>query len=248
MEQDNSKRRKLTDLKGLGFAPVCFPWDEEAAFSRVLEALGWSGIAEYSLWSDTTGKAESAETYQMLVVDIVNGEPRIVPAALKAVEETLEGTDEVIRERVESDLALLRERFRRIADVEEEAEKLEVSDEPDESEAAEDESQSSVEVDNEIDAAARLNKAGLFVDRLSDRGRLLNAWDRDALVQFIAGLSERPGITDRDGSVISPLEYFTRFLEGIPALVPLSELATPRAPRDSSPESLGSRIAKSIKI
>jgi len=246
MEKNISMKAQLPKLEELGFAPADYPWDEEAAFTRLLEAFGWAGIDEYSLWSETTGEVESEETYQMLLADIVDGEPRIVPRALDAAEETLTGAEEAVREQVESDLALLRERFRRIAMVEEEKLKAEVTGESVISEDAEVVSDSTDVVTDEVEDAARLKEAAAFVDKLTDQGRFLNAWGRDALVHFIAGLSSKPDITTRDGEAISALEYFKRFLEKLPALVPLSELARPQAARDSSLESLGSAIAKCL--
>jgi hypothetical protein len=246
----SEKIQKLTPLGKLAFASSDHPWDLQAAAKRVQDALGWSALALYSLRVDTSADSESFEAYPMLVVDIVDGEPRVVPAALSAVREALTDLDEETRSAVEDRLKILDERLARVSQIKEESRSASeglVSEEKEdrESEAkpeAGPNAESSVGVNSE-----RLDAAERIVERLAHQGRLLPAWGREALVGFISGLSDEKSLSDEGFEPISPLDFFTGLLESLPALVPLSEFASPQARVDNSFESLGRRIAASIK-
>ncbi|MEA3312531.1 MAG: hypothetical protein U9Q76_09980, partial [candidate division WOR-3 bacterium] len=240
----------LTPLGKLAFASSDYPWDAQAAAKRVQDALGWSALALYSLRVDTSADSESFEAYPMLVVDIVDGEPRVVPAALKAASEALTDLDKETRSAVEDRLKILDERLALVSQIKEESRSASeglVSEEKEdrESEAkpeAGPNAESSVGVNSE-----RLDAAERIVERLAHQGRLLPAWGREALVGFISGLSDEKSLSDAGFEPISPLDFFTGLLESLPALVPLSEFASPQARVDNSFESLGRRIAQTLK-
>ncbi|MEA3312128.1 MAG: hypothetical protein U9Q76_07920, partial [candidate division WOR-3 bacterium] len=264
----------LTPLGKLAFASSDYPWDAQAAAKRVQDALGWSALALYSLRVDTSADSESFEAYPMLVVDIVDGEPRVVPAALKAASEALTDLDEETRSAVEDRLKILDERLARVSQIKEEsrseaegplsegeedkASGSEVQSEAQDERGPQPSAKQSVGVkvdrgprsDTKYSSgvkAERLDAAERIVERLAHQGRLLPAWGREALVGFISGLSDEKSLSDEGFEPISPLDFFTGLLESLPALVPLSEFASPQARVDNSFESLGRRIAASIK-
>jgi len=264
----------LTPLVKLAFAPADYPWDEQAAARRLKDALGWSALALYSLRVDTSQDSESFEAYPMLVVDIVDGEPRVVPLALSAVREALNDLDEETRSAVEPHLDALKKRLAQIEKAGEESQTAttEVGTEGAEDAKTEAEPQSETQDDRGPRPSAkssvgvkddrgprpsaessvgvnseRLDAAERIVERLAHQGRLLPAWGREALVGFIAGLSDEKSLSDEGFEPISPLDFFTGLLESLPALVPLSEFASPQARVDNSFESLGHKIAQMIK-
>lgn len=254
------KKTQLTPLEELSFAPTDYPWDAQAAAKRLEEAFGWAALAAYSLWIDTSADSESFEAYPMLVVDLVDGEPCVVPAALKAASEALTDLDEETRSAVEPRLGALKKRLAQIEKASQESQTAttdagtedvenrepEAGPEP-QSESQDDQgprpsAKQSVGVNTE-----RLAEAQRLVDRLAHQGRLLPAWGHKALVGFIAGLSQEKSLSDEGFEPISPLEFFIGLIESLPALVPLSEFASPQARVDNSFEALGRRIAASIK-
>jgi len=248
----------LTPLGKLAFAPADYPWDAQAAAKRVQDALGWSALALYSLRVDTSADSESFEAYPMLVVDLVDGEPRVVPAALSAVREALSDLDEETRSAVDDHLDALKKRLAQIEKASEESQTAttEVGTEGAEDAKIEAGPQSETQDDRGPRASAessvgvnpeRLDAAERIVERLAHQGRLLPAWGRASLVGFIAGLSDEKSLSDEGFEPISPLDFFTGLLESLPALVPLSEFASPQARVDNSFESLGRRIAQMIK-
>jgi hypothetical protein len=282
------KRTQLTPLEELSFAPTDYPWDAQAAAKRVQDALGWSALALYSLRVDTSADSESFDAYPLLVVDIVDGEPRVVPLALSAVREALSDLDEETRSAVELRLGALKKRLAQIKKASEKSQTTTTDVGTEDVENREPEPQSESQVDRGPRANAersvgvkvdrgpqpsakqsvgvkvergpqpsakqsvgvkdeRLEAAEQIVDRLASEGRLLPAWGRDALARFIAGLSDEKSLSDEGFEPISPLDFFTRILESLPALVPLSEFASPQARVDNSFEALGRRIAASIK-
>ena len=248
----------LTPLGKLAFAPADYPWDEQAAAKRVQDALGWSALALYSLRVDTSADSESFEAYPMLVVDIVDGEPRVVPLALSAVREALSDLDEETRSAVDDHLDALKKRLAQIEKVSEESQTAttEVGTEGAEDAKTEAGPQSETQDDRGPRSDTkyssgvnpeRLDAAERIVERLAHQGRLLPAWGHKALVGFIAGLSDEKSLSDEGFEPISPLDFFTGLLESLPALVPLSEFASPQARVDNSFESLGHKIAKALK-
>ena len=244
------KKTQLTPLEELSFAPTDYPWDAQAAAKRVQDAFGWSALALYSLRVDTSQDAESFDAYPLLVVDIVDGEPCVVPAALKAASEALEGLDEETRSAVDDRLKILDERLARVSQIKEEsrseAEGL-VSEEKEDMESeAKPEAGPSAKSSSGVNSE-RLDAAERIVERLAHQGRLLPAWGREALVGFISGLSDEKSLSNEGFEPISPLDFFTGLLESLPALVPLSEFASPQARVDNSFESLGRRIAQTLK-
>lgn len=253
------KKTQLTPLEELSFAPTDYPWDAQAAAKRLEEAFGWAALAAYSLWIDTSADSESFEAYPMLVVDIVDGEPCVVPAALKAAREALTDLDEETRSAVEPRLDALKKRLAQIEKASQESQTATTDAGTEEAEDAKSEAepQSESQVDRGpranaessvgVKQAERLEAAERIVDRLAAKGSLLPAWGHDALVGFIAGLSDEKSLSDEGFEPISPLEFFIGLIESLPALVPLSEFASPQARVDNSFEALGRRIAASIK-
>jgi len=268
------KKTQLTPLEELSFALTDYPWDAEVAAKRVQDAFGWSALALYSLRVDTSADSESFEAYPMLVVDIVDGEPRVIPLALSAVREALSDLDEETRSAVDDHLDALKKRLAQIEKASQESQTAttEVGTEGAEDAKTEAEPQSetqdergprpsakqSVGVKDERGPRSdtkyssgvnseRLDAAERIVERLAHQGRLLPAWGREALVGFIAGLSDEKSLSNEGFEPISPLDFFTGLLESLPALVPLSEFASPQARVDNSFESLGHKITQMIK-
>jgi len=247
------KKTQLTPLEELSFAPTDYPWDAQAAAKRLEEAFGWAALAAYSLWIDTSADSESFEAYPMLVVDIVDGEPCVVPAALKAASEAMTDLDEETRSAVEPRLGALKKRLAQIEKASQESQTATTDAGTEEAEDAKSEAEPQSE--SQVDRGPRANsessvgvkEAELIVERLAAKGSLLPAWGREALVGFIAGLSQEKSLSDEGFEPISPLEFFTGLIESLPALVPLSEFASPQARVDNSFEALGRRIAASIK-
>ncbi|MBA7697646.1 hypothetical protein ES703_106313 [subsurface metagenome] len=255
------KKTQLTPLEELGFAPTDYPWDAQAAAKRLEEAFGWAALAAYSLWIDTSADSESFEAYPMLVVDLVDGEPCVVPAALKAAREALTDLDEETRSAVEDRLDALKKRLAQIEKASQESQTATTDAGTEDVENREPEAGPEPQSESQVDRgpranaessvgvkqAERLEAAERIVDRLAHQGRLLPAWGRASLVGFIAGLSDEKSLSDEGFEPISPLEFFIGLIESLPALVPLSEFASPQARVDNSFEALGRRIAASIK-
>lgn len=248
---------QLTPLEELVFASKDYPWDEQAAATRLKETFGWAALAAYSLWADPLADPESADTYQLLVVDLVDAEPKIVPAALDAAAEKLSRMDEGVKDKIEDSLIILRERLARTNKTNEEPKTdshevaefdTQASESNQEEPEAEAESQGNTQPEQQssTDLQIKLSEAELLVDRLAREGRLLAAWGRDALTRFIAGLSDEPTISGEGYESVSPRAFFIRLIESLPALVPLTEIASPAAPQDNSLETLGRKIAQSL--
>lgn len=244
---------QIAPLGELAFASLDYPWDAQAAAARLKQAFGWAALAAYSLAIDPAKDPESFDAYQLLVVDVVGGEPCVVPAALEAARGALDDLEGEARDVAERRLSFLEERLAAIREAEEEKvmeeSKASLSEEKKE-QKSEEEAEVQSEAKDEpgsVSNAERLAEAERLVERLSARGSLLPAWGRDALVQFIAGLSDER-ILPQDGyEPISPVEFFARLLESLPALVPTQEFARPQEPKDRSFESLGHKIASSLK-
>ncbi|TKJ41327.1 hypothetical protein CEE36_08405 [candidate division TA06 bacterium B3_TA06] len=252
------KKTQLTPLEELSFAPTDYPWDAQVAAKRLEEAFGWAALAAYSLWIDTSADSESFEAYPMLVVDLVDGEPCVVPAALKAASEALTDLDEETRSAVEDRLGALKKRLAQIEKASQESQTATTDAGTEEAEdaksEAEPQSESQVDRGPRSDTKyssgvkdERLAEAQRLVDRLAHQGRLLPAWGHKALVGFIAGLSQEKSLSQEGFEPISPLDFFIGLIESLPALVPLSEFASPQARVDNSFEALGHKIAKALK-
>ncbi|MBN2381189.1 hypothetical protein JXM67_15425 [candidate division WOR-3 bacterium] len=243
-----------TPLDELGFATQDYPWDLGQAMERLKQALGLQALAAYCLWVDPLADPGSAEfnpddAYRFLVVDLVEGEPKVVPLALKAAADVLKEIDERVREKVGDTLAFLQERLRRESQAGKESLNQDTGQHVQEQaeDGKEDTSQTHpVDDGNGEENEAKLEEARLLVDRLVREGRLLRAWDPDALTQFIAELPTEPRITGQGVASISSKAFFLRLVESLPCLVPLSEFATPSVREDTSFETLGRRIAQSI--
>lgn len=239
------ERHQLTPLDELGFAPRDHPWDEQAARERLREALGWAALAAYSLAIDSTADAESFDAYKLLVVDMVDGKPLIIPEALTAARTSLDDLEGEMRDAAESNLAILEEKLARETEVSDEQVAQEAESpavqKPEEAESEETGTQKKEEYSCGLEQAERI------VERLAAEGKLLPAWRQEELVQFVAALSTEKILQTRGGEFSSPVEYFVIFIESLPALVPTQEYATPAARQDRSFESLGHKIAQSIK-
>jgi len=234
-----STEKTPAPLDRLGFAAAEHPWDEQAAAKRVLESFGWAGLAAYSLAMDVSADAESAEAYKLLVVDVVDGEPLIIPAALSSARESLGELEGNVRETAEQTLAFLGVKLARTSESTGKQESTAVPEEGAQEETSENRDASKPD-------AGRLAQAERIVDNLAAKGSLLPAWGRETLTGFIAGLSTEPTLTVDGFERVSPLEFFTGLVESLPAFIPTQEFAPPQAPQDRSLESLGRRIAASF--
>jgi hypothetical protein len=231
---------QLTPLEELAFAQVDHPWDAPAAAQRLQQSLGWAALAAYSLAINPMADSESVEAYKLSVVDIVDDEPLIIPAALQAARRSLDDLEGNVRESAEESLAFLEVKLARISKVTEEPESAVAPDEEGEQKGSGTQSESEGE-------AERLAEAQRVVDRLAREGRLLAAWGREALVQFVTGLSVEKSISQDGFEPVSPAEFFVALVESLPALIPTEEFAAPAARQDRSFESLGHKIAQTIK-
>lgn len=242
---------QLTPLGELAFAYSDYPWDAQAAAARLKETFGWAALAAYSLAIDPAKDPESLDAYVLLVVDLVEGEPCVVPAALDVARKSIDDLEGEARDVAERRLSFLEERLAAIREAEEEK-KMEASEASLSEEKKEQESESEVQSETQDEPgpelnAERLAEAQRIVEHLAREGRLLPAWGRAALLQFIAGLSDEKILSQEGFEPISPVEFFTRLLESLPALIPTQEFATPQARKDRSFESLGHKIASSLK-
>jgi len=233
---------QLTPLEDLAFAQTDYPWDAPGAAQRLRQSLGWAALAAYSLAIDSMADSESVEAYKLSVVDIVDDEPLIIPAALQAARRSLDDLEGNVRECAEESLAFLEAKLARISKVAEEPE-TELTESP---AVEKDQEGSGTQYESEGEAE-RLAEAQRVVDRLAREGRLLAAWGREALVQFVTGLSVEKSISQNGFEPVSPVEFFLGLVESLPALVPTEEFAAPAARQDRSFESLGHKIAQTIK-
>lgn len=236
-------------LEELPFAPAEYPWDEGGAFERLKKSFGLGSLSAYSLWVDTLKDPESAEAYPMLIVDLVDGEPLIVPGALESARKKA--------------LAMQEEEATFVLERLEELEERSNGSQAKSPESARERQNEQVKGDKRDDlpadaepqiedtpkakpAASDLTKAENLVARMSSEGKILSAWGVNPLKRFIAGLSSEPSIPDNNSERISPYDFFVRLLETLPSLVPLDELAKPAAKKDDSMESLGRKIASAL--
>lgn len=93
------------------------PWDVSAARKRVFEKYGIEGLKEYSLYRDPEADPENKTAYKFLVVDIVDGEPKIIKKALSAALAYLHGArgvkiDEEVRKKVEPKIEQLQKKIK----------------------------------------------------------------------------------------------------------------------------------------
>jgi len=81
-------------------------WDVAEARRRVFEKYGIEGLKEYCLYKDPEADPENKTAYKFLVVDIVDGKPKIISKALSAALAYLHGArgvniSEEVRKKVE---------------------------------------------------------------------------------------------------------------------------------------------------
>ncbi len=237
-------------LEELSFAPAGYPWDEAGAFERLKNSFGFGSLAAYSIRVDTLKDPGSQEAYPMLVVDLIDGEPLIVPRALESAGRkalALEDEEErnFVLERVEE---LESRSTSNKAESPESAREREK--ERDREELRDDQPNVVLPrikgVQGAQPAASDLMRAENLVAKMRSEGKILAAWGVDALKSFIAGLSAEPSIPDNNSEPISPYDFFVRLLESLPTLVPMDEFAKPAAKKDDSMESLGRKIASAL--
>jgi len=65
----------------LGLEIVDVKWDHDGAVERVLKKYGFKGLKAYSLYQDPEANPETKSAYKFLVVDIIDGKPKIVAKA-----------------------------------------------------------------------------------------------------------------------------------------------------------------------
>lgn len=78
-------------LDGIDIAEPKTKWDAQGARKRIFEKYGWAGLKAYSLVynPDACEKKEEGypacqDAYKYLVVDLIDGEPKIIPKAVSA--------------------------------------------------------------------------------------------------------------------------------------------------------------------
>ncbi|MEM1542875.1 MAG: hypothetical protein QXV82_09630 [Ignisphaera sp.] len=81
-EKDEEEKPDPPPLSELEIVDV--KWDHDGAVERVLKKYGFKGLKAYSLYQDPDADPETKSAYKFLVVDIINGEPKIVAKALSA--------------------------------------------------------------------------------------------------------------------------------------------------------------------
>ncbi|GEM_PF-2085985 len=257
---------KITPLDELPFADAACIWNEDAAKARVQKALGWQGLAAYSLLIDPSFDSQSMQAYRFLVADITDTGAKIIPAALEAAKIAADGLDESVKAEVQDIIVWLKERYLENKNKQHselappESSSLEFSSDSSTSLApssasrlqATDSSSRNVEnlsenLESPIGLEQSVLQAQKVVTELSLAGKLLAAWDKQALVQFVAKLSKEPVISIEGAGVISPYKFFLQIIETLPAMIPAGEFAFPLEKKRLSPESLGHKIAQSIK-
>lgn len=243
-----NKNLPVAALEELAFADPSYPWDERAASQRLVESLGWAALAAYSLAVDTAEDSQSFAAYKLLVVDLVDGEPLIVPAALRAARESLDSLQGNMRDTAENNLEYLEARYARMAGLpepnpEEENEAQVTGEESQEMPADEN---TTADTGKETLRTERLAEAQALVSGLEAGGSVLPAWGHEALVEFVAGLSTEETLSPDGFERLSPFEYFLRIIRSLPAFVPSGELSTYAVRSEDPMEHLGRRIARSL--
>lgn len=237
------EQKSIPPLEELVFAEQDYVWDAGKAARRLQSNLGWAALAVYSLAIDVSADAESYEAYKLLIADYVGKEPKIVPQALKSGRKSISQLGGNMRETAEHTLAFLEAKYSRqegtTQNVDTEAAK--------ENDSHKEKNRYSDEPQDTDGQCVGTEEASRIVERLTEGGQVLPAWGRDALIQFISGLSAVESLTADGFEKISPVQYFTRLLESLPSLIPTDEAAGAAAPRDNSLESLGKRIAQALK-
>ncbi len=237
---------RIIALEELSFADSSYPWDESAARQRLLESMGWAALAAYSLAIDTLKDSQSFQAYKLLVVDLLEGEPRIVPRALEDARASLGQLEGNMRETAEVTLNFLESKYARAGEAAlgTESDYSKNEDEPQTFSTALEEGSGEPDSEQSIQT---LPQAQALVASLESRGCVVPAWGREALVQFVAGLSTEESISSPGGfGKLSPRDYFVRIMETLPALVPSGELSTSAKLPENTFESLGRRIASSL--
>lgn len=237
-----NERKDLVPLERLAFAPAYYVWDETAALKRVQQHLGWGALSEYSLSIDYSGDPQTYSTYSLLVADIVNDQPMVVPAALRAARQkaaSLEGTD---KEKAETVISYLETSLEQVAEnpPPEESSTEERPDDGNPQQPAVDAARAQPQQLGEIEARA-------IVDRLAGQGKIIPSMGYDSLTSFMAGLCTEKTVQIEGAEPLSPVEYFTGLMEALPCLVPVTELATATGRKAKSYEQVGHMIAQSLK-
>jgi hypothetical protein len=81
-------------------------------------------------------------------------------------------------------------------------------------------------------------EAEIFCERLKMEGRILPAWEKNGLVEFILSLDEKDEVSFGESSKMSPRTWFCSFLENLPSQVKMEEVV----PEKSFQESLRKNV------
>jgi hypothetical protein len=235
----------LVPLEELSFAPLEYPWDSRGALERVRKEVGYKGLASYSLVMDPEKDAETPDAYPALVVDIIDGLPLIVPGALESVKESVsnlaEDEQEFVLNRLD-ELSIRLDSTNQQSEERKEESQMNDNDEHDEGQGNVEDQKNDLVCNEE-----RTNEGRTLIDRFLREGKLLKAWDSEALLQFISGLSKERMLTTDGYENISQYDFFLKLLDSIPSFVSLDELAAPSSRRDNPFENLGRKIANALK-
>ena len=89
---------------------------------------------------------------------------------------------------------------------------------------------------------ARRERAARCCQRLIEEGRIVPAWERAGIAEFMMTLNNAPAhpcaAPLKEKSGLTPLEWFESFLQTLPALAPMSETAAAPSGKISFAESL----------
>jgi hypothetical protein len=250
---------RIPSLENLPIAPPDTEWDADAAKRRILEKYGYRGLREFSLYYDESeGKEKDEETglvknlnaYKFPVVDIIDGEPHIIPKAVATGLAFIAGArgarvPEDIARAVRPKLERLRERIQKEKEKAEMAETLESQEmTPAEAppapterillerlEALEAERRryeaERVELQARLEAleAERRERAVRdFLFGLRRQGRILPAWE-GKLLRILLALETRPlRVELSGGDTVDVGAELRAWLESLPVVVPREEL------------------------
>lgn len=89
--QDKEFVRKPPSIDSIPVADPDTKWDAQNARKRIKDAYGWAGLKEYTLVynpdaceTKEDGLPACQDAYKYLVVDLIGGEPKIIPKAVAA--------------------------------------------------------------------------------------------------------------------------------------------------------------------
>lgn len=80
---------------------------------------------------------------------------------------------------------------------------------------------------NEMKKELRKKEILSFCETAKQQGKILPAWEKEGLVEFLVALDDIPVFCFGENEALSPYEWFMNFIKSLPAMVCFNEVATP---------------------